>query len=273
MNGQIKPYKVNVLRDLVVNRKLIGQLSKNDFKTKFAGSYFGIFWAFVQPIVTVLVYWFVFQVAMPSLPVQDVPYVLWLIGGLIPWFFFSDAWNGGTMAFVDYSYLVKKVVFNISIIPFVKVTSAWFTHLTFLIFMAVIYIVYGQYPDMYWLQIPYYSLAVFLYSLALSYITSSILVFFKDLSQVLNIIMQIGIWVTPILWNMETTNMPQIVKDILKLNPLYYIVNGFRDTLIYKKWFFEDVNMTIYFWLITLFLYKLGTWMFKKLRVHFADVL
>lgn len=262
-----------VIRDVIQNWNLVCNLSKNDFKTKFAGSYLGVIWAFIQPVVTVMVYWFVFQIALPSQPVNDVPFVLWLVAGIVPWFFFSDAWNGGTIAFIEYSYLVKKVVFKISILPFVKVSSALFTHVAFIVFTLVIYIVYGYYPDLYALQIVYYSFALFAFTLALSYITSSAMVFFRDLSQIINIILQVGIWITPILWNMETANMSEPIKVILRLNPLYYIVNGYRGCLIYKSCFLDDLGMTAYFWIVTIILYMLGAWMYKRLRVHFADVL
>lgn len=273
MNAKGKNKKKYIIADVWQNRTLVWNLAKNDFKTKFAGSYLGIVWAFVQPIITVLVYWFVFQIALPSTPVENVPFVLWLVAGIVPWFFFSDAWNAGTMAFVDYSYLVKKVVFKISILPFVKSLSAVFTHLVFVGFMLIVYFGYGYKPDLYLLQIIYYSFALFVYVLAVNYITSSAVVFFKDLTQIISIILQVGIWITPILWNIETTNMPEIVKCILKINPLYYIVNGYREAIIYKKWFFEEMPLSLYYWCVTIVLYLLGTWMYKRLKVHFADVL
>ena len=108
------------------DRQLIFSLAKNDFKTKFAGSYLGIVWAFVQPIVTVLVYWFVFQVGLRAGDMGQVPFVLYLIAGIIPWFYFQDALSSGTNALIEYSYLVKKVVFKISILPMVKLLSALF---------------------------------------------------------------------------------------------------------------------------------------------------
>lgn len=262
-----------ILKGIINDRKMIFSLAKNDFKTKYAGSYLGIVWAFVQPIVTVLVYWFVFQVAFHSQPVDDFPFVLWLIAGLVPWFFFQDSWNGGTQAFVDYSYLVKKVVFNISIIPLVKVISALFVHMAFLAFMLVIYVGYGNMPNLYWLQIPYYTLALFFLALALSYITSSLLVFFRDLSQIITIILQVGVWLTPIMWNVNSLGLPKPVKIVIMLNPLYYIVNGYRESLIYKTAFFENMGMTLYFWAVVAVLMVLGLWMFGKLRIHFADVL
>ena len=107
---------------LLENRKLILNLAKNDYKKKFAGSYLGIIWAFIQPVVTVLVYWFVFEVGLNSKASDlrtgaEVPFVIWLMAGLIPWFYFQEAWNGGTNVLVEYAYLVKKVVFKIETLP------------------------------------------------------------------------------------------------------------------------------------------------------------
>ena len=117
---------MNIFGILKNNRKLIFSLAKNDFKTRFAGSYLGIFWAFVQPVVTILVYWFVFQVGFRNGTVDEFPFVLWLTAGLVPWFYFSEALMGATNSLLEYSYLVKKVVFNIDILPVIKVLSALF---------------------------------------------------------------------------------------------------------------------------------------------------
>ena len=190
--------------DIWSNKKILMQLAKNDFKTRFAGSYLGIVWAFIQPIVTVFVYWFVFEKGLRSGAMLDVPFILWLIAGLIPWFFFADALNGGTNTLVEYNYLVKKVVFQINILPFVKVLSNFFVHIVFVTFGLVLYILYGYFPDLYWLQIIYYSLCCFVLVLGLSYATAALLVFFRDLTQIVGIVLQVGIWMTPIMWNMET---------------------------------------------------------------------
>lgn len=260
------------------SRKLITRLSVNDFKTKFAGSYLGIIWAFVQPVITILVYWFVFEKGFKPAAINnaagvEVPYVLWLIAGMVPWFFFSDALSGGTRALLDYSYLVKKVVFKIDILPIVKIISAVFVHLFFLAFAIFLYALYGYYPDFYTLQIIYYSFCMLVLVLGLTYLTSAVVVFFRDLNQVINIVLQVGVWVTPIMWNMDTMDISPILKNVLKLNPLYYIVLGYRDALINKVAFWERPELTLYFWAFTILFLFLGTHVFKKLRMHFADVL
>ena len=260
------------------NRRLVFSLAKNDFKTRYAGSYLGIIWAFIQPIVTVLVYWFVFEKglkagAMNTKAGIDVPFVLWLVAGIVPWFYFSDALNGATSALMEYAYLVKKVVFKISILPIVKMISALFVHLFFIAFTLVLFAAYGYFPDLYTLQVLYYSLAMFLLVLGLAYATCSVVIFFRDLTQIINIALQIGVWVTPIMWNIDTIELPPVLLTIFKLNPMYYIVAGYRDALINKVWFFEHPGQTVYFWILTALLFCFGSIIFKRLKVHFADVL
>ncbi len=269
----------NIIVEVMENRKLVGSLAKNDFKTKFAGSYLGTIWAFVQPVITVFIYWFVFEKAIGAtarirgeLP---LPYILWLVAGIVPWFFFSDCISAGTAVLTEYHYLVKKVVFNIDILPVVKVFSSIFVHVFFVVFMLMLFVFYGYMPDLYVLQVIYYSLGVLLLALGMSYLTSAVSVFFPDMRQIVNIALQIGIWATPIMWNIDDMKqkIPDAVMVILKLNPLYYIVQGYREALIDKRWFFEHPGMTLYFWCFTAAVCILGTTVFKRLKVHFADVL
>ena len=254
----------------------VAKLAKNDFKTRYAGSYLGIVWAFIQPVITILVYWFVFSVGFRSGTGDlGVPFVLYLVAGIVPWFFFQDALMGGTNSLLEYNYLVKKVVFNISVLPVVKIISAMFVHAFFVLFTIILYAAYGKFPDFYYLQIIYYSVCVFILVLGLSYATSAIVIFFRDLTQIINIVLQVGVWLTPIMWIVEASPLmghPVIMK-ILKLNPMYYIVSGYRDTFLMKTWFWEHAGWTVYFWIFTILCFLFGSWVFKRLRIHFADVL
>ena len=122
-------------------------------------------------------------------------------------------------------------------------------------------------------QMLYYTFAMMILLLGLIYATSAIVVFFKDLGQIINIILQIGVWMTPIMWNIDGMELNPILITILKLNPMYYIVAGYRDSLINKAGFWEQPGMTIYYWILTIVLFIIGTKIFKKLKPHFADVL
>ena len=260
-------------KEVYQNRVLVLSLAKNDFKTKYAGSYLGTIWAFIQPIVTICVYWFVFGLALRGGADRGVPFVLWLVAGLVPWFFFQDGLVNGTNALLEYNYLVKKVVFRIDILPMVKVVSAIFVHLFFVLVTLILYTAMGYFPTIYTLQVIYYTFCVFVLVLGLSYMTSSVVVFFRDLTQVINIALQVGVWMTPIMWSLDDVGIGGILAKILKLNPMFYIVQGYRDAFVNKVWFWERPWLSLYFWIVTLVFWLIGTRLFKKLKVHFADVL
>ena len=134
----VKGYdKITVLpTELWQSRHLIWKLAKNDFKKRYSGSYLGAIWAMAQPVVTVVMYYLVFDLVFGSEgPLLSngsrAPYVLSLTAGLVPWFFFTEALNHGTNALLEYNYLVKKVVFKISVLPIIKVIGATFIHVFF----------------------------------------------------------------------------------------------------------------------------------------------
>ncbi len=264
---------IRVIRMFTSRGSLIWDLAVNDFKTKFAGAAFGTVWAFIQPIVTILVYWFVFQVGFRSGTSGNtqVPYALWLSTGLIPWFFFSDAWNSATNSLMEYSYLVKKVVFDVSIIPCVKIFSALFVHCFFVILLMVMYLINGVAPGLCWIQAAYYSFAMFVLVLAVTYLTSALVLFFRDMSQIIAVFLQVGVWITPIMWEIDV--IPERWQWVFKINPMYYIVNGYRQALIYHEWAWDNVLLNVYFWTVTMVLLFLGYRIFEKLKPHFADVL
>ncbi len=262
--------------ELYGNRRLIWRLAKNDFKRRYAGSYMGAVWAMVQPVVTVALYYVVFQVIMPQKAQilgdgVKVPYLIFLTSGLVPWFFFSEALVNGMMALLEYEYLVKKVVFKISILPIIKIIAATFIHGFFVLVLLVIAAFYGFYPSLYTLQIFYYSFCMFALVLAISYTTCSVVVYFRDLQQIVGIALQIGMWATPVLWNLDT--MGPTAQMLLKINPLVYIVEGYRDAIYRRRWFWEDFYSTMYFWITTIVLFGFGALIYKKLKVHFADIM
>ena len=266
--------KITVLpQELYQSRHLIWKLAKNDFKKRYAGSYLGAVWAMVQPVVTVAMYYVVFDVIMGTgkSMVPDKPYVLFLTAGLVPWFYFNEALNNGTNALLEYNYLVKKVVFKISVLPIIKIIAATFIHVFFAAILLVIAACYGYFPTIYTIQLIYYSMCLFILVLGMCYTTCAVMVFFKDIGQIISILLQIGMWATPILWDIGS--LSPTAEMLVKINPLVYIVNGYRSAIFEERWFFEDFYSTMYFWIITVVIFGVGALVFKRLKVHFADVL
>ena len=259
------------LRDILKNKKLLVDLAKNDFKSRYMGNYLGILWAFVQPMVMIGIFWFVFQVGFKSMPVDNFPFILWLMAGMIPWFFFAESLQTGTQSILSNSFLVKKIVFRVSLLPIVQIISALTIHIFFIGVMFGMFLFYGYSPTIYWLQIPYYMFCTIILVLGISWMTSSIVVFFRDLGQIVGMVVQFGFWLTPIFWSMKI--LPERFHDIIQYNPVYYIVEGYRDSLIYNTWFWEKIDLSIQYWIITLLFFFGGAVVFRKLRPHFADVL
>ena len=258
--------------DIYRSRDMFWDLTKNDLQARFVGSIFGVFWAFVNPIITLLLYWFVFQVGLRAGDVGDYPFILYLMSGMIPWFYVQEALNGGTSSLLEYTYLVKKMVFNVGILPVLKVASALFVHVFFLGALLIIACVYGIGIDLYTLQIFYYIICSAFFILGVSYFTAASTAFFKDMTQIINIVLIIGTWLTPIMWNADNTLTP-VLHTIFRLNPFYYVVDGFRDAIIYKRWFWDKPVWTAYFWIVAIAVYIGGVKFFNRLKVHFSDVL
>lgn len=256
---------------VVKNRNMLVNLIKSDFKNRYLGNHLGIIWAFIQPLVMVAVYWFVFVHGFRNTPVENVPFLLWLLAGLVPWFLLNDAIMSASNAITSQSFLVKKIVFEVKLLPFVKIGSAVLVNIAFWALMLIVCLCYGYYPDIYWLQLIYFMACIIAISLSLSLLLSAIMPFLPDVSQILSIFLQIMFWATPIFWNPTLLHGKLIY--IVKLNPFAYIVLGFRDSVIYHEPFWHRPVMMTYFWCLTLFLYWLGNRTFNKLRPHFADVL
>lgn len=270
-------YIISMGKDIIKKRRLIGDLAKADFRKRFVGSYFGVVWMFVQPIVTVLIYYFVFGVGLRSgSPVEGVPYVLWLVSGIVPWFYFSEVLNAGTNCLSEYSYLVKKVVFRVEILPIIKILSCLIIHAIFILIMVGLHLCFGWAPCISWFQMIYYSFAETMFAMGIVYFTSAIQVFFKDMAQIVGICLQFGMWLIPIMWQEEQfagRSYYPVVQAVVKLNPMYYVMTGYRDSMLLGNGFWEKPRQTLYFWAVTLCVGFVGLKVFKRLRPHFSDVL
>lgn len=249
----------------------VWQFAIDDFKSKYAGSALGSLWAFLQPMVTIVLYWFVFQLGFKSQPVDDFPFILWLIAGLVPWFFISEAIINATASLRDYSYLVKKVLFHIDILPLAKTLSTLLVQFVLIIFAVICFCIGGYWPDFHYVQLIIFLLYMFIFTAGISYITATLYVFFKDTIQVISIVIQAVFWLTPIVWDFGI--MPETTQKLLVYNPVYYCISGFRSAFINREWFHPGIGMTFYYWGTCILVLVLGIGLFHKCREHFADVL
>ena len=260
-----------LMKEFYTDRRLLISLAAKDFQRRFAGSFFGRIWGFVNPLLTIIVYFLVFKYGFKSGEITGYPFVVWFVTGIIVWLYFAEAFTAGSNAFLEYSYLVKKVVFNIDILPMVKIISCLFIHGFFIVIAMILCVAAGIYPSIYWLQIPYYLLCTVLNLFAVTLFMGSILVFFRDLNQIIGIILLMGMWGTPIAWDLS--QFPESTHVFFKLNPIFYLVDGYRDCFLSRKWFWEKYTVTTYFWVVTILLMLLGSFVYNRLKHSFANVL
>ncbi len=259
------------LLHLYKDRGLLFQLTLRDFKARYLGSFLGLLWAVIQPLFTILVFWFVFQVGFKSKPVDNFPFILWLICGIIPWFFISECIAAGTESITTNAYLVKKVVFRVSTLPIVKLLSALLVHLFFIGIIFSSFAIYGYRPTLYCLQLLFYLPMLIIFLLGIIWMTASVVIFIKDIQHVIALILQFGFWLTPIFWS--ASMVPEKYQFFLKINPFFHFIRGYRDAFINDIWFWQRPLATSYILLLCLVSFIGGAVVFTRLRPHFADVI
>ncbi len=252
-------------------RQLISSMVWREVKSKYVGSTLGIVWTFIPPLVLIFVFWVVFSVGFRAVPKNDIPFVVWLTAGMTSWFAFSEMVSGATFSITGNSNLIKKTIFPSQVLPVIKIFSALVTHGCFLFILIVLIILNSLPVSWYYLQVIYYLLCLLILSAGFCWLFAALHVFVRDVGQLVGLILQVGFWATPIFWDIAM--MPEKVQYLLKLNPMFYIVEGYRETFIYFVPFWQHPYLTAYFWSFALGIFCLGSYVFNRLKPQFADVL
>lgn len=262
---------IGFLTEIYEKRYLLYQLTRRDFVSKYVESYLGLAWALIEPLATTIILSVIFTFGFKAGTVKDVPFFIYMFTGMVAFNFFSMATGEGTNVIRSYSFLVKKVDFKLAILPIMKMFSCSIIHLVMLILLITALLLHGFFPTLYWFQFIYYFIAMNLLTLGLCWLTSSISVFVPDIRNLVSISLQFLFYLSPIFWNSES--IPKKWVPFLKLNPMNYIINGYRDSFIYGRPMWERLDEAACFWLTTFLFLGVGSLAFKRLRPHFADVI
>ena len=264
---------IEIVKEHIAYRQQILKLAVSNLKKTYRGTALGWSWAIVKPMVTIFVYWFAFTIGLRAgHDVNGVPFFLWLVAGIIPWFYMSEMITGGTMAIRKYSYLVTKMKFPISTIPTFISISKILVHFLLMAITIALFIGGGFPPDIYLLQLPFYMLMMFIFFTLWALFASLISCISKDFSNLVRSVTTAIFWLSGIIWNPNTLDI-QWLKDILMFNPVTYIVTGYRNVFIDKVWFFEEPKKLICFCIMLVIMFILAMWAYKKLKKEISDVL
>ncbi len=263
---------MNFIKTAMKNRKLIFKLGKNDFKNRFANTSLGAIWGFLQPFVFMITYVIVFQYILKVGSSGDYPYVSWFLPAMSMWMTVNDTIINASNSIRAYSYLVKKVVFPVDVIPLISIVSSAYVSLFLFLISIVVSSFFGYIPNL--LVLLYSLIAAYCFIIAFTRFTSAVVTLLPDFSQLLNIVMQIFFWFTPIVWNIQMVANHPTIQKILQCIPFSYLVSSARQAFIGENIITKGHGIyTIIFWIITIILFIWGNHIFKKTKKDFADVL
>lgn len=264
---------VNIIKEHIEYRKQIIKLAKADLVKTYRGAALGWMWAIIKPTVTIFVYWFAFAIGLRmNSEVNGYPYFLWLIAGVVPWFYMSEMITAGTDAIRRYSYLVTKMKFPVSTISTFVNISKFIVHFILMYIVIILFRIFGYPIDIYYLQIPFYMLLTFIFFEIWGLLSAPLGAISKDYSNLIKAFITAVFWLSGIMWNPETVKSATL-KKLLRINPVTYLVNGFRNCFIDKIWFWEQPKRLLYFSIICVIMLIIGIIIYKKLRKEIPDVL
>lgn len=263
----------NIIKEHIEYKGQIFKLAKSDLVKTYRGAALGWAWAIIKPTVTIFVYWFAFEIGLRAgKGVNGYPYFLWLVAGVVPWFYMSDMITAGTDCIRRYSFLVTKMKYPVSTIPTFINCSKLITHILLICIVIILFLLFGFKPDIYWLQIPFYMLLTFIFFNIWGLFSGPLAAISKDYGNLVKSFVTAIFWLSGIIWNPETISNAAI-KSVLNINPVTFLVNGYRNCFINKIWFWEQPKRLLYFIVITIILLIIALKTYKKVRKEIPDVL
>ncbi|MEH7303842.1 ABC transporter permease [Neobacillus drentensis] len=272
---------ITIVKEQISSFYLILRLSAFELKSANTNNYLGRFWEILNPMIQLTIYWFVFGAGIrkgSGVPMDNgvvVPFFIWMVTGMIVWFFVNPAISASSKSIYSRIQLIAKMSFPMSAIPSFVIMANFYTHLL-LVAVVTVFLQFTEFKlSIYYIQLPYFMIAMLLFLLALALVTSTLSTIVRDVQQVVQSVLKMLLYLTPLLWHTEHLIINGIdFAFLLKLNPLYYIVEGYRAALLGTTWYpAEYPQLTLYFWITVLVLFLIGSVLHLKFRNRFVDYL
>ena len=262
-----------IIKEHIEWRSQIFKLAKSDLIKTYSGAALGWAWAIIKPAVTIFVYWFAFSTGLRNKAgIQGFPFFLWLIAGIISWFYISEMITQGCSAMRKYRHLVTKMKFPISTIPTFFSISHLTVHLILLVGVMIIYGFAGHMPTIYYLQLPWYLLTMFLFCTGWCMFSSMLGAISKDFVNLIRAFSTALFWLSGIMFDITSINL-KWAQLIFKLNPITYTVEGYRNCFVHQRWFWEQPKLMVAYLFELVIMWIMALWSYNKLRKEIPDVL
>ncbi|MFD1848644.1 ABC transporter permease [Oceanobacillus bengalensis] len=270
---------IKVINEQISHFYLVRRISFFELKSQNKNNYLGMVWEIINPAIQILIYWFVFGTLREREPInvggQDISFFSWMLAGFFLWIFFYQATIQSSKSIYSRLQMLSKMNFPMSIIPSYVIFSQFYVHLVLVIGTMVIFQFTGHYVNIYYLQFIYFIFATLCLIFAISLITSTLSTIIRDVHMLLNSVLRMLLYLSGILWPITILEQyPPIITTIMKLNPLYYLIEGYRAAFFGSEWYFiTNWEYTLYFWGVVVVLFLFGSMLHVKFRRHFIDYL
>ena len=259
-----------ILTEIWKNRARMLRVVWYDIKIENRSLYLGTLWKIITPLIQLSIFWFVFGIGIRGgMPIDGFPFIIWLLCGLVPWFLIRGGIITGAMSISAKAAMIFKIKYPVATVPIGAVIINMYDHLVMLGVLIIIFAFHGVFPNLYWLNLLYYSIFVFVFLSSLALVTSVVVQLANDFGRLITSLMQLLFFLTPILW--QENNVPQWARPFFIINPVRYVVNGYRYALLYEVNFWERPLLMISFWSMVVIILLIGCWLQRKYATRFVD--
>lgn len=257
---------MNIFKEIYNYRELLKSNTKKEVRGRYKHSFLGVLWSFLNPLLQLLVYSVVFGALLAS---GDDTYYIYICVGLIPWTFFTTTIIQGTLCIVTNGNIVQKVYFPREILPISTVISGAINFLISTIIILAFVLFSGIGITKLILLYPVVLLIQCILLLGINFIVSAVTVYVRDLEHIISVFLMAAFYATPIVYKLE--QLPAHLSIIMKLNPMTYIINAYRDIFYYQQ--MPNMQHLGILFALSLVLLVVGYFAFKKMQKGFAEEL
>ena len=257
------------LGSLLRYRGLIQSLVARELKARYRGSVLGLVWSFVNPLLLLSIYSFVFTTILPGDDERTRPFAVFMFCGLLPWTWFATSLTDATSSLLTGGNLIKKVLFPAEVLPIVSVLANMVHFLLGLLILVAFMIGFHHYPNVW--SLPWFPVVVaiqLIFTLGLAFGLSAVAVHFRDIRDLLANVLTLWFFVTPIVYPYFMSSVSRFLP-VFRLNPFYHLAVSYQEALFFSE--FGHARSLMLLGALSVVVFLAGYWLFDRLRDSFAE--
>lgn len=259
---------MQVFKNIYEYRELLKTNIKKDIRGKYKGSFLGVLWSFLNPLLQVVVYWIVFPYLMRGTPIPN--YLCYLVIGIIPWTFLTSVVSQGTPCIKNNGGIIKKVYFPREILPISQVLSSLINFFISCIIIIIFCVGTGAGISYHIIFLPIIAIIQTIFNLGINFLLSALNVYVQDIEYIVTFVINMAFYGTPILYSLETlNNAPSFLVKLVQLNPMTTIIEAYRNIFMYHE--FPLLKPLLLVFILSIIILIFGYLVFKKLEKGFAE--